>query len=81
MIRLPSFHVSLAVATLGTLLAAESGAQQVTPLRIVRAADEPSNWLTYSGTYSSQRHTTLRQITPQNVRNLEQQWVLQGAFG
>ena len=41
-------------------------------------AREAENWLTYSGSYSSQRHTPLKQITPQNVRNLEQQWVLQG---
>ena len=59
-------------------LAAARARSRSTPERIVRAADEPENWLTYSGAYSSQRHTALRQITPQNVRNLEQQWVLQG---
>jgi alcohol dehydrogenase (cytochrome c) len=51
---------------------------QVTPDRILRAAQEPQNWLTYSGGYASQRYTTLRQLSPQNVRNLEQKWVLQG---
>jgi len=50
----------------------------VTPERIVRSAGEPQNWLTYSGTYASQRYTTLRQITRANVRDLEQRWVLQG---
>ena len=25
--------------------------------RLLRAADEPQNWLTYSGGYSSQRHS------------------------
>ena len=59
-------------------LAGVAAAQQVTPDRLVRAASEPHNWLTYSGTYASQRHTPLREITPQNVRNLEQKWVLQG---
>jgi len=67
----------LPVATAGAWLAA-AGAQQVTPARIVAAASEPRNWLTYSGTYSSQRHTTLRQIRADNVDDLEQQWVLQG---
>ena len=62
-----------AFAAVGTTLVA-----QVTPDRLLRAAQEPQNWLTYSGTYASQRYSTLRQITPQNVRNLEQQWVLQG---
>ncbi len=53
-------------------------AQQVTPERIVRADREPQNWLTYSGGYASDRYTMLRQVTPQNVANLEQKWVLQG---
>jgi alcohol dehydrogenase (cytochrome c) len=60
------------------LAASYARAQPVTPERIVRAADEPENWLTYSGGYASQRHTTLREITRANVRNLEQKWVLQG---
>jgi len=55
------------------LLAGSAPAQQVTAERIASAAGEPGNWLTYSGSYSSQRHTELKQITPQNVRNLEQQ--------
>jgi alcohol dehydrogenase (cytochrome c) len=51
-------------------------AQQVTPDRIQAAASEPRNWLTYNGTYASQRYSQLRQITPDNVKNLELQWVL-----
>ena len=54
---------------------AQSGG--VTFERLLNAADEPHNWLTYSGTYSSQRHTTLDQITPENVDQLELQWVFQ----
>ena len=50
---------------------------QVTPDRLLRAASEPQNWLTYNGGYSSQRYSLLRQIAPSNVRNLEQKWVLQ----
>src|SRR5438045_7459675 len=52
-------------------------AQQVTADRIVRASAEPQNWLTYNGTYSSQRHSLLTQITPANVKDLESKWVLQ----
>ncbi len=51
---------------------------QVTSERIQRAAQEPHNWLTYSGTYTSQRYSLLQQITPDNVTNLEQKWVFQG---
>src|SRR5947207_2117521 len=52
-------------------------AQQVTSDRIVGASTEPQNWLTYNGTYSSQRYSGLAQITPANVTNLESKWVLQ----
>jgi alcohol dehydrogenase (cytochrome c) len=50
---------------------------QVTSDRILRAASEPQNWLTYGGTYDSQRYSRLTQITPENVGQLEQKWVLQ----
>jgi len=63
----------VALAVLG---AAAPALAQVTADRLQRAADEPQNWLTYSGTYASQRHTLLRQIDPGNVRNLELKWVL-----
>jgi alcohol dehydrogenase (cytochrome c) len=71
-------HLSAWVICLALLGASYAAAQPVTPERIVRAAEEPANWLTYSGGYSSQRHTSLREITRANVRNLEQKWVLQG---
>ena len=61
-----------------TLLAGNLAAQNVTPERIRNAAQEPQNWLTYGGGYASNRYSALKQITPQNVRNLEHQWVLQG---
>ncbi len=45
--------------------------------RILKANQEPRNWLTYSGSPFSQRHTLLDQITPSNVKNLELQWIFQ----
>ena len=50
---------------------------QVSFERLIRADDEPHNWLTYSGTTFSQRHSKLAQITPDNVSRLELQWVYQ----
>ena len=50
---------------------------QITYDRLLRADREPQNWLTYSGSYMSQRHSPLTQITPANVKNLELQWVWQ----
>jgi len=45
--------------------------------RILRASQEPQNWLTYSGTTLSQRHSALTQITPANAKDLTLQWVFQ----
>ena len=50
---------------------------QVTSQRLINAATEAQNWLTYSGNYWSQRYSLLDQITPANVRNLKLQWVYQ----
>jgi alcohol dehydrogenase (cytochrome c) len=50
---------------------------QVTFDRLLRSAEEPQNWLTYSGTFASQRHSKVDQITPTNVSNLKLQWVFQ----
>ncbi len=64
------------------LLASYHVHAQVSYERIVRAASEPRNWLTYGGSYTSQRYSPLNQITPANIGNLEQQWVLQNqVFG
>jgi alcohol dehydrogenase (cytochrome c) len=50
---------------------------QVSFDRIRAASKEPQNWLTYSGTLMSQRYSTLNQITPANVKDLELKWVFQ----
>ena len=43
---------------------------QVTYEDILGAADDPGNWLTYNGTYLSQRHSQLSQITADNVDDI-----------
>jgi len=45
--------------------------------RILKANQEPQNWLSYSGGTMSQRHSGLTQITPANAKNLTLQWVFQ----
>ena len=50
---------------------------QVPYERILRSGQEPQNWLTYSGSYNGQRYSTLSQITPENVKNIELQWIFQ----
>jgi len=50
---------------------------QVTFDRILNAKQEPQNWLSYSGGVQSQRHSSLNQVTPENAKNLELQWIFQ----
>ena len=45
--------------------------------RLLRASQEPQNWLTYSGGLMSQRHSGLTQITPDNAKDLTLKWVFQ----
>jgi alcohol dehydrogenase (cytochrome c) len=72
----------LSILAVVALLGSHHVLAQVTPDRILRASAEPHNWLTYGGTYASQRHSLLAQITPANVVNLESKWVLQNeVFG
>jgi len=50
---------------------------QVTYDRLLNAAKEPQNWLTYSGGFASHRYSALSQITPENVKDLTLQWAFQ----
>ena len=50
---------------------------QVTSQRLERAASEARNWMTYGGGYDNQRYSGLGQITRDNVKKLNQVWVVQ----
>jgi alcohol dehydrogenase (cytochrome c) len=71
-----SLQSSIVASALIALVASTSVDAQVTPERILNAADEPGSWLTYNGSYSSQRYSTLDEITPGNVDDLELKWML-----
>ena len=81
--KTPRFALLLGVLVSG--LSVDSAASQVSDVsydRILAATEEPENWLTYNGTYSSQRHSLLDQINPSNVDDLELKWMLQNqVFG
>ena len=49
----------------------------VTWERLLNAADEPENWLMYSGTFDSQRFSRLDQVHTRNVHELELKWTYQ----
>jgi alcohol dehydrogenase (cytochrome c) len=61
-----------------------SAQQPITPLgspvtseRLLKASEEPENWLMYSGQYNSQRYSRLTAIDKSNVNQLEVKWVKQ----
>ncbi len=65
-------------STLLALLSCHLQAQSpLTYERLLNAAREPQNWLTYGGDYFSNRYSRLAQITPANVKNLSLAWVYQ----
>ena len=45
--------------------------------RLIEAASEPQNWMTYSGTYNAWRYSPLNQINRKNVDRLVPVWVFQ----
>ena len=63
--------------TAATLALATSLSAQVSYERIRDAQNEPHNWLTYSGNYSSHRHSPLKQINRDNVADLVPLWSYQ----
>ncbi len=46
----------------------------VTAARLLHAASDPSQWMTYGGTYDEQRYSGLSQINRDNVRQLGLAW-------
>jgi len=67
-------------AALAALLLATSAyslAQNVPYERILHARTEPQNWLTYSGSYTSQQYSPLKQINTKNISQLKVAWIYQ----
>jgi alcohol dehydrogenase (cytochrome c) len=50
---------------------------QLTYEKLINAANEPDNWLTYSGSYKGWRYSKLEQINTSNVSRLVMQWTFQ----
>ncbi|MCR9296207.1 MAG: PQQ-binding-like beta-propeller repeat protein, partial [bacterium] len=58
-------------------LATQLNFKGVTTDDLLRADQQPHNWLMYSGQYNGQRYSRLDQINTSNARNLKVQWVRQ----
>jgi len=69
---------ALSAGMLSTALAAvavaASPAARVNAKRLENAAAEPSQWMTYGGTYSEQRFSPLKKINDGNISQLGLQW-------
>jgi alcohol dehydrogenase (cytochrome c) len=60
---------------LAMLAAVAPGAAQMRPADQALLKPDPKNWPTYSGSYNSQRFSSLSQVTAANAKNLEAKWV------
>jgi len=70
--------LSLVVAAGFVIVRAQDAANaSVTYQDLLDGLKHPSQWLMYSGEYSGQRHSPLKQITPENVSRLTAQWTYQ----
>jgi alcohol dehydrogenase (cytochrome c) len=64
-------------ASAGRAQTGEGDATGVTAAAIEAGLADPTRWLTFSGDYSGQRHSPLRQITRRNVHRLAPRWTFQ----
>ena len=71
--------IRIALILAGPLIGTMPLKAQVTYERILKASQEPGNWLTYSGNYQSWRYSSLEQINASNADRLSAQWVFQSA--
>src|SRR6478752_9305336 len=68
---------SLSAGSLGSGLAQEEESPLISGVDLLDGLKNPERWLTYSGDYTGQRHSPLKQITPANVSRLSSQWTFQ----
>ncbi len=61
-----------ATAVLSLGLVTPAAGQSIAPDELLHPSAD--SWLTYHGDYSGKRHSALKQITPENVANLEKLW-------
>ena len=66
-----STALTLIAATLATLAARVCPRRSPTQQLL---KPNPENWLHYSGSYNSHRHSPMKQITPDNVAKLQAKW-------
>jgi quinohemoprotein ethanol dehydrogenase len=78
-LRLSAAIVACCAMNAGVAASSSSGstgsaAANVTAERLVKADNEPGQWMTYGGTYSEQRFSPLKNIDASNVSQMGLQW-------
>jgi alcohol dehydrogenase (cytochrome c) len=68
---------SLSAGSLGPGLAQEEESPLISGADLLDGLKNPERWLMYSGDYTGQRHSPLKQINLENVRNLSARWTFQ----
>jgi len=68
----------VAAAVLAVVIPLSGQGVPVSYERLLKADQEPGNWLMYSNTYNGWRYSRLDQITTENVHRLRVKWLFQG---
>ena len=68
--------LGVSLAALATSAYAAEYRMTVGKDRLLKAENEPQNWLMMDGNYSSTRYSKLTQINRDNVKNLRMVWAL-----
>ena len=78
-LRIVTFLSAAMLALASTPLAQSPSIRDlpVTYERLLKATEEPGNWLTYGGDYRSHHYSSLNQITVDNVHKLRAKWIYQ----
>ncbi len=69
--------LTILLCSVTVALSAQTGTPLITSQDLLDGLKDSTRWLTYGGDYSSQRHSPLTQVTPENVNQLTAQWTFQ----
>ena len=69
--------LTILLCSVTVALGAQTGSPLISSQDLLDGLKDGTRWLTYGGDYSSQRHSPLTQITPENVNQLAAQWTFQ----
>src|SRR5262249_37652626 len=75
--QLVTYLKRVTVGSTNANAASPASIKPLTAAELQRAVEDPAEWLTYSGSYSADRHSRLQQINRGNVAQLQVAWMRQ----